>query len=782
MTRTLGLAWQLALAGDRSARARLLLMTLGMALGTALLLGVTGALPAYDAQQGVLSSRTVTFDGDSTRPQGVRVAPADSYWRGRELHLLLVEQVGPSVAPPPGLDRVPRAGEVLVSPALAAALRGPRGAELVPRLDGTVVGTVGPAGLAGPDELYAVVGVPPGRLAPGGYGGGFNTSADNVFTGATDTLQIAVALAAIGLLVPLLVFIAVATRLSAATRDRRAAAMRLVGATGRQVRAISAVEGATAGVVGVAAGAALFRLVRGPAVALVPAPDGVYPDRVWPSSTVLVLTLLVVPLLAAVTGPLSLRRVVTTPLGVSRRVVVTKAGPLRLLPLAIGLAMLVGAFLARSAVLDGKTYGAVLLLGGAGLSLVGLAVAGAALSRVAGQALTRWGPGPASLLVGRRLVLDPGTAARAVVGTTLVVAVGGWLLAFLPLLAQAQAGGGADEAQRTLDPGTVVAPLFDLPASTDLSGLAALEGVSSVADVRLVTLVREGQRLPGMPPPPGEPGLPPVTGVVADCAAISATLRAPLDGCVPGQPALLDPGYPIEPLTPRLRIVVEEQLAGEVLLGSDLPTIELPQGLQYGLDGLNLQGEVLLPPGSVPASATHGQVLLVATDGAADTVERVRTALAGLPSYVPPLTASEGVARGRAPVAAYERAALLAIVLVVLVGGLSLAVTTADGLRERRRAHAALVALGTPVRVLRRGVLLQTALPLLLNVALGVAVSAFASALYLRLGAIEDDVLPLPWGGYAAIAATAVTASLLATAAALPFVRAATRPDALRSE
>lgn len=107
---------------------------------------------------------------------------------------------------------------------------------------------------------------------------------------------------------------------------------------------------------------------------------------------------------------------------------------------------------------------------------------------------------------------------------------------------------------------------------------------------------------------------------------------------------------------------------------------------------------------------------------------------------------------------------------VVLVGGLTLAVSTADGLRERRRAHAALVALGTPLRVLRRSVLLQVAVPLVLSVATAVLVAAVASALYLRFAAIDDgEVLPLPWAGYGVIALAAVVASLLATTSALPL-------------
>lgn len=126
---------------------------------------------------------------------------------------------------------------------------------------------------------------------------------------------------------------------------------------------------------------------------------------------------------------------------------------------------------------------------------------------------------------------------------------------------------------------------------------------------------------------------------------------------------------------------------------------------------------------------------------------------------------------------------MIGLPLVVLVGGLSLTVTTADGLRERRHAHAALAAMGTPVRVLRRTVLLQTATPLLLTVTVAVAVSAAASWMYLQLASSDGSPAPaLPWSGYGLIAVSAVAASLLATACALPFVGSATRPAALRTE
>lgn len=88
-----------------------------------------------------------------------------------------------------------------------------------------------------------------------------------------------------------------------------------------------------------------------------------------------------------------------------------------------------------------------------------------------------------------------------------------------------------------------------------------------------------------------------------------------------------------------------------------------------------------------------------------------------------------------------------------------------------------------PARMLRRSVLLQTATPLLITVIVAVGVSAAASWMYLRLGTSDGVPVPsLPWSGYGLIAASAVVASLLATASVLPFVKSAAHPDALRME
>ncbi len=793
---------RLALGGDRSARVRLLLMAGGVAAGVALLLGIAGAGPAAIDRLETAHSRYVTYsERQQTLTEGVRAEPSIGFWRGQTLRVLDVEVVGPPVTPPQGVDRLPGPGEVLVSPALAAALAGPHRAELAPRLHGTVTGTIADAGLVGPDELFAIAGAAPGELEgdlaagfPGGrgsdlmYSTGQSDGVTAVTQGIPDELRAALLIAAVGLIVPLLVLVATATRLSAASRDRRAAALRLVGATSGQVTGLGAVEGAVVGVLGTAAGGLLFWLLRAPVAALVPVPGGLFATDIAPPVWAVVLIAAGVPALATGAGLVALRRAARNPLDVRRQATPPTPSLRRLLPLTVGLLMLTAALANSGAVISGRWYGTTLLVGGALLCLVGLAVAGPALARGAGTVLARIGPGPASQLAGRRLVMDPAAASRTVTGMALVVVVGGWLLAFLPLLATTTPSGQGVLAS-ALRPATVVAGFSSTTdASTVLDQVRAVNGAQEPLVVRQVQLLREGATAPADYPPDRviDQTQLPIGAVVVDCAQLSQLLRTPLAGCGSSTVYRLVNSFQDETraLPATYEVLDRNGLRSsglQIAVPPDLPVLQLPDGLVQGIDGFQLYGDVLFT--RLPGLPERPDAILVGTDGDVASVEAVRAALGPVRTPFPPLTAEEATVQARSASAGYARLAMIGLALVVLVGGLSLTVTTADSLRERRNAHAALTAMGIPTRVLRRSVLLQTATPMLVTVAVAVAVSAAASWMYLRLGRIDGvPVPPLPWAGYGLIAACAVIASLLATASALPFVRSAAQPDALRVE
>ena len=791
---------RLALGRDRTARVRLILMAGGVAAAVALLLGVAGAAPAAVERLETANTRNLPFTDESANlTQGVRAEATVGFWRGTELRVLDVETVGPPVAPPPGLPELPEPGEVYVSPALAEALSGPNGRELAPRIRGEVVGTIGESGLVGPDELFAVAGAPPGRLqgdlAVGflppalpewligtGSGGDMTTMTQ----GISDELRGAMLVAAVGLVVPLMVLVATATRLSAASRERRAAALRLIGATARQVSTLGAIEGAVVGALGTAAGAALFLTLRVPIASAVPVPSGLFPSHIAPPLWSVALVLLGVPALTAVAGHLAVRRAALSPLSVQRQAEPPTPSLKRLLPLTAGLLMLVGALADSGAVLAARWYGTVLLVGGALLCLVGLAVAGPALARAAGTLLARFGPGPASHLAGRRLVMDPAAASRTVTGTALVVVVVGWLLAFLPLLATTNPTGQGVLAQ-VLHPGTVVAGFAGGDTNSAVADLREVEGVETVVPVQNAQLLQQGTSAEQLRAGNiTDPDQYPLTVAVVDCEALSSLLREPLSGCGAATAYLLRgtalPNREVqrgryEQLDPQEAVTTGVQ----VTVPSDLPVLNLPDGLVQGIDGFSLTADLLLT--ELPGSAAQPNAVLVGTNGSDKAIEKVRAALGPVRTPFAPMTAEEATTFARSATDRYAQLAMIGLALVVLVGGISLAVTTADSQRERRNAHAALTAMGAPARLLRRTVLLQTATPLLLTIAVAVAVSAAGSWLYLGIGSSDEFPAPaLPWAGYGLIAASAVVASLLATSAALPFVRSAAQPEALRTE
>lgn len=147
----------------------------------------------------------------------------------------------------------------------------------------------------------------------------------------------ALGIVALALLFPVLVFISTATRLAAARREQRFAAMRLAGATPRQVSLVAAVEAATAAITGTAAGFGLFFLFRIDLAKIPFTGQPSFPADMSLSPVTAVVVALGIPAAAAVVAHLALRRVRISPLGTAQRTRAPRPGAWRAIPLLAGI-------------------------------------------------------------------------------------------------------------------------------------------------------------------------------------------------------------------------------------------------------------------------------------------------------------------------------------------------------------------------------------------------------------------------------------------------------------
>ncbi|MFD0328633.1 hypothetical protein ACFQZC_11400 [Streptacidiphilus monticola] len=128
------------------------------------------------------------------------------------------------------------------SPALLKLLADPRNTLLRERIPYRVAGAIGHAGLLGPGELYYYAG--DGKLTAG-QGGVYRTNSIGGHVGPTDLSILLTMLLTVGVVVVLLpigILIGTAARVGGERRDRRLAALRLVGVDRPGVHRITAGE------------------------------------------------------------------------------------------------------------------------------------------------------------------------------------------------------------------------------------------------------------------------------------------------------------------------------------------------------------------------------------------------------------------------------------------------------------------------------------------------------------------------------------------------------------
>ena len=735
------LGLRLAVAGGREAVTRLVVIAAAVALGSGLLLATLAGINAVNAQNqryAWLQTGYGAQDHTGTAAPGVDplwwlVRP--DYFKGQEIGRVEVAATGPHSPVPPGIPSLPGPAEFYASPALSRLLASTPAAQLGNRFPGHQIGTIGSAALPYPDALIIVLGDTPDRLAHLPAADQVTRIAATVEGTRAAALDLVLSVVAAGLLFPVLlfpvlIFIGTATRLAAARREQRFAAMRLVGATPRQISVISAVEAGAAALAGTAAGFALFLLFHRPLAAIPFSGFPFSPDDISLNLIDVLLVALGVPAAAALAALLALRRVRISPLGVTRRVTPRPPRAYRLILLLLGLGEL-AYFVGRR---PGSTNGQVAaFLSGILLTMAGLVVAGPWLTMVGSRVLAGRAGRPATLIAARRLADNPKAAFRAVSGLVLALFVTSVAIGVITtIVANRGAHRDGTAASTTLSrpfwPGDGEAAVTDVPAAVS-ADLHATPGVRDVTVVRGNPARRPGT-LPGL----------------VSCADLA---RAPgLGRCADG-----------------------------AIVAQVWPDFTGP--------GTSRGAATIWPAAPVPAARLpHLPVLavVVGTDGSAPAIEQARTVLeTAYPDYqVPPATADDFALNSTQVLAGWQQLATVVILASLPIAGCSLAVSVTGGLSDRKRPFSLLRLSGVPLRTLRRVVALESAVPLLVAAVVAIGTGFVAADLFLR-AQLGYTLLP-PGAGYYLIVLVGLGASLGIIASTLPLLERVTGPETARNE
>lgn len=761
-----------AVTGGREGWIRTLLTAIGVGLGVALLLlttSIPSALAARDERGRDRNEQRgqAAQAGDRT----LLIANADTSYKGDEIRGRLVRAEGPKAPIPPGLAKVPGPGEMVVSPALADLLDSNRGRLLRERFPYRTVGTIGDKGLIGPDELAFYAGNDTVTAGDRWSSVQRITAFGSPFPAEPmdPRLVLLVVVMFVVLLMPVAVLIATAVRFGGERRDRRLAALRLVGADARRTRWIAAGEALAGSLFGLLFGLGFFLIGR-QLTGVASAFDlSIFPADLDPSVPLAVLVALAVPCSAVAVTLFALRAVVIEPLGVVR----AGTPPRRrvwwrlLLPLA-GLAALYP-LIRRGSESGQFNRGQVVL--GVVLLLLGVT---AMLPWLVEAVVSRLGAGrvPWQLAV-RRLQVGSTSAARAVNG--IAVAVAGAIalqMLFLGIENDYTKETGADTTRAQLSVSS------DAPMGTE--GIERIAGRIREATGVRGALWRSSTRLaePGDEPGPG------ASLTIGTCDALRESAR--IEGCADGDTFVIDPRTSnsvggMRPV-PGKNVVIETghgPSATPVLTPWVIPAAARTVPGRADGSGIAPDG-VLATPGAVPAAVSRQLTysMTLALDPAVrDASDLARNAVARVDPLAQVYTLSETHESRR--FANVRTALFIGSTVVLLMIGASLLVTMLEQLRERRKLLSVLVAFGTRRSTLSWSILYQAAIPVVLGLFLAAGTGvALGAAL---LGMVQRP-FGVDWTGLVSMTGIGAGVVLLVTALSLPPLWRMMRPDGLRTE
>jgi hypothetical protein len=770
--RDLGMGVRFAFAGGREGWVRALLTAVGVGLGVALLLlttAIPNALAERDRREAARSDHTFSQQKIPRADNTLVVLDSDTTFRDRDVRGRMLEPEGPRAPLPPGLSEFPAKGEMAVSPALKELLSSDSGKLLRERLPYRITGTIGEQGLVGSQELAYFAGGQGLADRLDSASGARIDSFGNPDLAPSDpwdpVLLLLVLVVFVVLLMPVAVFIAAAVRFGGERRDRRLAALRLVGSDSRMTRRIAAGEALAGSLLGLVLGTGFFLLGRQLAASFEVFHVSVFPSYLNPSPLLAALVALAVPTAAVLVTLLALRGVVIEPLGVVRT-----ARPARrrlwwrlLLPLG-GLAML---FPMVGQGNDDGTFNQYLVVGGVMLLLVGVT---ALLPWIVERVVTRLGSGGVAWqLAVRRLQLSSGAAARMVNG--IAVAVAG-AIALQMLFAGVE---GTYTAASKYDVSRAQMQMH-VPDDAELASTA--EKFRDTRGVRKVTALAETYLADGRT---DASSLVQVT--LGDCAALRevATLPSCRDGDVFAAHGAEYDTDTAKLAKPGKKLWFDGSDAGRP---GEYSSWTVPRDIRRAESREDPtgteRGGILVTPGApltALASFAEKELYLSLAPTEPDAYEYVRNLAARIDPTADPMVWNAVERNDR--YATIRTGLFVGAACVLALIGASLLVSQLEQLRERRKLLSSLVAFGTRRRTLSLSVLWQTAIPIGLGLLLAATVGMALGAVLLRM---VNESVRVDWPSVLSMTGIGAGVVLAVTLLSLPPLLRMMRPDGLRTE
>lgn len=619
-----------------------------------------------------------------------------------------------------GLE-LPDPGEYYVSPALEAILQANPEADLGSRYGETQIGVLPRDLVPYRDQLWVVRGVTPGALALEGDA----LASQTVYTlvpnpvSGTDqailsVVEMVIYLGVFILLLPVLFLVSISTRLGSVQREQRYAALRLVGATNGQVVRIIAFESLISTVLGIGIGY-LGYLALYPALTDLALTD----MRFWPSDIQVlpwqhVAIIAGTLLLSLVSNWWGMRHVYTSPLGVSRRQKMEKRPRAwRLLPLIAGCALVVAVILVPSDVIDvaNKTFMIILAVV---LIMVGLVLATPWLTyRIAGL-VAKVTKRPTTLLATRYIKQHARAIARSVSGVILALFAGSFYLIAISGVPALEAASLQDNPDALLKDGTALIKFVDDGTVESLN--------EALAQADFVTSYTTVSYLDGM--------------YVGQCEVLAQYYQG-LECGGDHQFALVGTliENPNAPADQNLRFI---SYADTEAAAKDL--VYAAYAAQQGIDlqaAINTGNSetrflVAISPEQIDALRT---LVSQATGGGAQGISTAYV-LSSEVAHAPVINQT---------IDQLASLAYLGIVVTMVVATISIVVSTLSGLYERRHSMFALHLSGMQTDELKREVLVESLLPLLLTALVSVGLGAWVASVEVTMA--SDSLIPtITWG------------------------------------